>query len=227
MRFLLVALLLAVLALVFFAYPLFVEDSNDVCGAFEQRIAGLASHDRSGLLTVSPLYNSTSSRPSAAAYVRDHYPLLPQDAGCAFAYWKSLVVPPEMTPTAGAPAAAGAEPASSEPLPATTTPPSSAIISTIARDITPNGDPISPATVFTLPMNTVAVRVDYAGGRPGAARFQLLQGRAVLSSCNADRGAPGTAWCRFGVGLRKGNYAISFIANNVILGQFPFTVIGR
>jgi hypothetical protein len=29
------------------------------------------------------------------------------------------------------------------------------------------------------------------------------------------------------VGLRKGNYSIAFTANNVILGQFPFTVIGR
>jgi hypothetical protein len=29
------------------------------------------------------------------------------------------------------------------------------------------------------------------------------------------------------VSLRKGNYLISLTANNGLLGQFPFTVIGR
>ena len=76
-------------------------------------------------------------------------------------------------------------------------------------------------------MDSVAVRVPYAGGRPGVARFQLLQGRTVLTSCNADRTTPGTAWCKFNVSLRKGVYSISFTANSVPLGRYAFTVIGR
>ena len=78
-----------------------------------------------------------------------------------------------------------------------------------------------------MPMDAVAIRVDYPGRENGALRFQLMQGRAVLSSCAAQQAAPGTAWCKFDVELRKGMYRISFTANNVLLGQFPFTVIGR
>jgi hypothetical protein len=97
----------------------------------------------------------------------------------------------------------------------------------IARGITPNGDPISPDTTFTLPMNAVAIRIEYPAGIAGALRFQLLQGNAVLSTCIAQKTAPGTAWCKFAVDLRKGLYSISFAADNAILGRFPFTVIGR
>ena len=75
-------------------------------------------------------------------------------------------------------------------------------------------------------MDTVAIRVDYPG-RPNGAHFQLRQGRAVLASCSAERNMPGIAWCKFSASLRKGNYSISFTANNVLVGQFPFTVIGR
>ena len=76
-------------------------------------------------------------------------------------------------------------------------------------------------------MNAVAIRVDYPGDRSSTARFQVLQGKSVLSSCNADRSTPGIAWCKFNVSLRKGNYLIALSANNVRLGQYPFTVIGR
>jgi hypothetical protein len=76
-------------------------------------------------------------------------------------------------------------------------------------------------------MDAVAIRVDYPGGKASTARFQVRQGTAILSSCNAERSTPGIAWCKFNVSLRKGNYSISLTANNVVLGQFPFTVIGR
>jgi hypothetical protein len=124
-------------------------------------------------------------------------------------------------PVPGSPAATPLQPpptAAAEP---------EAASSIISRDITPNGDPISPATIFTLPMDTVAVRVAYPGGKTHPARFELLQGRAVLSSCKAETSTPGMAWCKFDVSLRKGNYSIAFAANNVLLGRFPFTVIGR
>jgi hypothetical protein len=76
-------------------------------------------------------------------------------------------------------------------------------------------------------MDSVAIRVDYPGGTVGAPRFQVRQGKAVLSSCNAEQSTPGIAWCRFDLSLRKGNYSISLTANNVLLGQYGFAVIGR
>ena len=218
MRFLLVLLIL-LLAAGFFAYPPLMEGSDGECGALEQRIADLASHDSSGLLTVAPLYGSSSSGPSGAAFAQDHYPLLPAAVGCTLAYWRTIFARPVTAPAATLPPAS--------PPPAMPEPAGTGLVSIIARDITPNGDPISPAAVFTLPMDTVAIRVDYSGARPNTARFQLVQGRAVIASCNAEKGTPGILWCKFNTSLRKGNYSISFIANNVFLGQFPFTVIGR
>jgi hypothetical protein len=76
-------------------------------------------------------------------------------------------------------------------------------------------------------MDAVAIRVDHLGGRADSAGFQLLQGRAVLSSCRAEHAGLEIAWCKFNVSLREGNYLIAFSANNVLLGQFSFTVIGR
>ncbi len=222
MRFLLVILLL-VLGLIFFAYPPLAEQSEGECSAVDQRVADLASHQSSGLLSVGQLYGSSSSAPSATAFVKDRYPLLPSVLGCPIVYWTTIINPMALaSPAAPQPAPSSEPEALPEPNSA-----SAAVVSTIARDITPNGDPISPATIFTLPMNAVAIRVDYPNGRPSAARFQLLQGRALLASCNAERSASGIAWCKFNVGLRKGNYSIAFTANNVLLGQFPFTVIGR
>jgi hypothetical protein len=215
-RFLLVVLVVSA-CVIFFAYPPLVEDSDGECSALEQRVADLASRDSSGLLTVSPLYGSTSSRPGGAVFVRDRYPLLPTAIGCTVAFWKTLVDPRAATLAA----VAASVPQSAEPIPT-----SVGLGSIIARDITPNGDPISPATVFTLPMESVAIRVAYPGGKPGGARFQVLQGKAILSSCSAES-SPGIAWCKFNVSLRKGLYSISLTANNVLLGQFPFTVIGR
>ena len=123
------------------------------------------------------------------------------------------------------PPRAQAEPA--EPSPAgDSARPSGAVASIVARGITPNGDPISPATIFTLPMESVAIRVDYPGSA-NAVRFRLLQGRAVIASCDGQKGAAGTAWCKFDVSLRKGVYSIAVSANDAPLGQFPFTVIGR
>jgi hypothetical protein len=217
MRYIIALIILLLAAAGLAAYPLLAESSDDSCGALEQRVADLASHDSSGLLVVGSLYGSTSSAPSGAAFAKDRYPLLPATVGCTIAYWKTVFDPRVPTaPNAPTIPPPGAPPGAS-----------TALAPVIARDITPNGDPISPATIFTLPMNTVAIRVDYPGGRPNAARFQLLQGRAVISSCNAEKSAPGIAWCRFTASLRKGNYSISFTADNTLLGQFPFTVIGR
>jgi len=213
-------LLLGLLVAIFFAYPPLIEESDGECGALEQRIADLASHDSSGRLLVSPLYGSSTSNPSGAAFARDRYPLLPASLGCAVAYWKFAISPPDLgTSTADAPSSKSR---SDDPAR-----PGNRVIPVLARDITPNGDPISSATIFTLPMEAVAIRVDYPGGRTDAARFQLFQGKAVLSSCRAEYAGPGTAWCKFNVSLRKGNYSIAFTANNVLLGHFPFTVIGR
>jgi hypothetical protein len=222
MRILVALLFVLIAATALLSYPPLHEESDGACSALEQRIAELASHDRSGRLVVGPLYGSSSSNPSPAAYVRDHYPLLPAEIGCTVAYWKTMIDPslPALPAEPSAPAEAATLP-SGEPERR-----ADGLVSTIARGMTPNGDPISPATIFTLPMDAVSVRVEYPGGRAGAARFQLHQGRAVIAACSAERSAPGVAWCTFNVSLRKGNYIISFTANNMLLGQFPFTVIG-
>jgi hypothetical protein len=213
-RFILVVLVVTA-GVIFFVYPPLLEDSDGACSALEQRVADLTSHDASGLLTVRPLYGSTSSQPGGAVLAKDHYPLLPKALGCTVAYWKTVIDPSAATAVAD-------RPSSADPLPANVGPGS-----IIARDITPNGDPISPATVFTLPMESVAIRVAYPGGKPDGARFQMRQGKALLSSCPAESSSPGIAWCKFNVSLRKGIYSISLTANNQVLGQFPFTVIGR
>ncbi|HYM72233.1 MAG TPA: hypothetical protein VET89_04580 [Stellaceae bacterium] len=222
MRFVL-ALVIVLLGAAFFAYPPLLEGTGGECSALGQRVAGLASHDSAGLLIVGALYGSSSSRPSAAAFVKDRYPLLPPAVGCAVAYWQTA-----FNPTAPAlPAAPGPKLPPGLPPPAEARNANNGVTPIVARDITPNGDPISPATVFTLPMNSVAVRVDYPGASTDAVSFQLRQGGVALSSCIAQKGAPGTAWCKFDAGLRKGNYSISLTVNRTLLGQFPFTVIGR
>ena len=220
-RFLVVVLLVAGGA-IFFAYPPLLEESDGECSALEQRVTDLASHDSSGLLIISPLYGSTSSEPSGAAFAKDRYPALPPAVGCTVAFWRTMLGKGVVKRAA---AAVPSPPPEPQP-PAEPNPAGHRMASIIARDITPNGDPISPAAVFTLPMDTVAIRIDDPG-RAAGARFQVRQGKAVLSSCNADRSTPGIAWCKFNVSLRKGNYSISLSANNVVLGQFPFTVIGR
>jgi hypothetical protein len=220
-RFLLVVLAVSA-GVIFFAYPPLLEESDGECSALELRVADLASHDSSGLLTVKPLYGSTSSQPGGAVFAKDRYPLLPASVGCAVAFWKTMVDPSVATA-----AAVQASPAPGQKTPVETNSAGAGFDPVIARDITPNGDPISPATVFTLPMDAVAVRVAYPGGKSGGARFQITQGKAVLSSCSAEWSAPGIAWCKFNVSLRKGMYSISLTANNVLLGQFPFAVIGR
>jgi len=175
MRFLLVFLIVLFVA-IFLGYPPLIEDSESECSALEQRFGDLASNDGSGRLTVGRLYGSTSSSPSGEGFAKDHYPLLPPALGCALAYWKSVYSPRP----AAALAAPQAPPRPGQP-PVAPEPASAGLAPTISRDIIPNADPISPATVFTLPMDAVAVRVPYAGGRPGVARFQLLQGRTVLN----------------------------------------------
>jgi hypothetical protein len=214
------ALVIILLAAAVFAYPPLLENSDGECSALEELVAHPASHDGSGRLAVGALYGSSSSSPSGAAFATDRYPALPVEVGCALAYWKIVFDPP-----IPAPAAAQAEPA--EPSPAgDNARPSGAVASIVARSITPNGDPISPAAIFTLPMESVAIRVDYPGSA-NAVRFRLLQGRAVIASCDGQKGAAGTAWCKFDVSLRKGVYSIAVSANDAPLGQFPFTVIGR
>ena len=220
-RFLLVVLAVSA-GVIFFAYPPLVEESDGECSALELRVADLASRDSSGLLTVKPLYGPTSSQPGGAVFARDRYPLLPASVGCTVTFWRTMVDPSVATA-----AAVQSSPASGQKTPAEIDVVGKGFDPVIARDITPNGDPISPATVFTLPMDAVAVRVAYPGGKPAGARFQVTQGQAVLSSCSAEWGAPGIAWCKFNVSLRKGMYSISLTANNVVLGQFPFAVIGR
>ena len=222
-RFLLAVLVISIGA-IFFAYPLLLEGSESECSALEQRVADIASHDDAGLLTVNPLYGSTSSAPSGAAFARDKYPILPTAVGCTAAYWRAVLDKGFMnTAAAAVPPHVPAPSLPTDPGPANPGPDW-----IIARDMTPNGDPISPAAVFTLPMEGVAIRVANSGGaKSRVARFQLRQGKAVLASCNADWSTPGIAWCKFQASLRKGNYSIAFTNNNTVLGQFPFTVIGR
>jgi hypothetical protein len=220
-RFLLIFVALLIPTM-FFAYPPIIEQSGGECSALEQRVEDVASRDGAGRLTVSALYGSSSSGPSGGAFAGDRYPLLPASVGCAVAYWESVA--------AGSPAAAaGPAPADAAtmPSPGAAESPGNGVVAIIARDITPNGDPISPDTTFTLPMNAVAIRAEYPPRTAGTLRFQLLQGKAVLSTCAAQKALPNIAWCKFAVGLRKGFYAISFGSANTVLGQFPFTVIGR
>lgn len=221
-RFLLVVLVISVTA-IFFAYPLLLEESGGECSALEQRAADVASHDDAGLLTVNPLYGSTSSAPSGAAFAKDRYPILPSAVGCTVAFWRVVLDRGFMnTAAAAVPPHLPAPSLPVDPNPASTGPDW-----VIARDMTPNGDPISPATVFTLPLEALAVRVAYPSAGSRAVRFQLRQGKAVLASCNADWTTPGIAWCKFKASLRKGTYSIALSNNNVVLGQFPFAVIGR
>jgi hypothetical protein len=223
-RFLLVVLVISTVA-IFLAYPPLLEGSDGECSALEQRVADLASRDGSGLLTVTPLYGSTSSQPSGATFVKDRYPLLPTALGCTVAFWRTVFSRPLVAPAA---ASLPSPPPAAEPDPFLEPRRASAGLgSIIARDITPNGDPISPATVFTLPMDSLAIRVDYPANRAVPARFQVVQGKAILASCSAERSTPGIAWCKFTVSLRKGNYSILLTANKALLGQYAFTVIGR
>jgi hypothetical protein len=226
MRLFLAIFIVLLVPTMFFAYPPIIEESGGECSALAQRVEDLASQDGGGLLTVAPLYGSSSSEPSGAALARAEYPLLPTGIGCAFAFWATVVAPraPPMPATfrATAPTEEAATPAA---LPFGEQQ-AGRFLSTIARDITPNGDPISPETTFTLPMPTVAIRVDYPDATQAVLRFQLLERGAVLAMCSAHR-APGIAWCRFAIDLRKGVYSIAFFAGNARLGEFPFTVIGR
>jgi len=224
--------------LLFFAYPPLNEETGSECSALELRVRDNASHDSNGFLIVGQLYGSSSSEPSGAAFARDRHPLLPAAVGCAYEYWRIAFNPPRLassaaTPPAIAVASVPISPASPAATPVAPTLPSPAsptapepLPSVIARDITPNGDPISPATVFTLPMNAVAIRVQ-TRGRTSGLRFQLMQGKAVLATCPAERAADGTAWCKFDAQLRKGFYSIALTTGRDLLGQFPFTVIGR
>jgi hypothetical protein len=228
---------LVAMALLFFAYPPLNEETGSECSALELRIRDNASHDSAGFLIVGQLYGSSSSEPSGAAYARDRHPLVPATVGCAFEYWRIAFNPPPSTSSAAAPPAVPVtsvpvSPLSPAPTPGTPPPPSSAspaasepLSAVIARDITPNGDPISPAAVFTLPMNTVAIRVETRGQTAGL-RFQLMQGKVVLATCPAERTADGTAWCKFNAQLRKGFYSIALTTGRDLLRQFPFTVIG-
>jgi hypothetical protein len=232
-RFLLIFVALLIPTM-FFAYPPIIEQSDGECTALQQRVADLASHDDAGRLTVNPLYSSSSSEPNGAAFARDRHPLLPAAAGCAVAYWQSVITgaPPAAVPPSTPPAMAQS-PAPPPAPPAMTHSPApaenarNAVVAVIARDITPNGDPILPHTAFNLPMDAVAVRAEYSPATADALRFQLHQGRAVLSTCIAQKAAPGTAWCKFDISLRKGVYLISLIAGKVVLGEFPFTVFGQ
>src|ERR1700722_17358403 len=229
MRFVVLFLVLA-LGVGLFVYPPLLEGTDGECSALEQRVSDLASHDSSGRLSVGALYGSSSSNPSGAAYSKDHYPLLPPAVGCVLVYWRTAIDPRFLMRPA-APATAPADrpsPSRSEVQPAAE--PKRANAGTppiIARGMTPNGDPILPGPLFTLPMDSVAIRVAYPGSAAGPARFRLLQGRALIASCNAQRGASGTAWCKFDVALRKGNYSIAMTASNALLGQYPFTVVGN
>lgn len=221
MRFLSVLVLptLIVAAAVFFAYPPLKEEANGECSALEQRVRDDASHDNAGFLIVGRLYGSSSSEPSDEAYARNRHPMLPAAVGCAVEYWRAAISPPAPARPGDVPTA---PPSPSPPAESETAPPTSIL----SRGITPNGDPISPATVFSLPMNSVAVRVDYHGRAGAALRFQLIQGKTVLATCPAER-SDGLAWCKFDVELRKGIYSIGLIADRALIGQFPFTVIGR
>lgn len=209
----------------FFAYPPIIEASDGECTALAQRVEDLASHDDAGRLTVAPLYGASSSAPSGAALARDRYKLLPAGVGCTVAYWRTLFAPPAISPAPAADPQAQIA-AAAAPLPLGERREGN-IRSTIARDMTPNGDPISPETTFTLPMPSVAIRVDEPATPAGSLRFQLMQGRAVLATCVGRHAVPGGAWCRFAIDLRKGVYSIAVSAGNGLLGQFPFTVIGR
>jgi hypothetical protein len=212
------------LAAALLAYPPLLEGSSGECSALEQRVSDLVSHDSAGRLTVNPLYGSSSSSPSGAAFAKDHYPLLPAEIGCAVAYWKTALGA-ELPAAVSRPAPP--QPSSDSPLAVAAAPQAGGMAAVIARDITPNGDPISPGPFFTLPMNTVAIRVEYPGSKSDGARFQLLQGRGVIAACVAERRPAGTAWCRFTAGLRKGNYSIALTVSNRVVGQFPFTVLGN
>jgi hypothetical protein len=220
-----IAAALLVAATTFFAYPLLNEDADGECSALEQRVRANASHDSAGFLIVGQLYGSSSSEPSGEAYARDRHPMLPAVAGCALEYWRAAFdsPPPARLPAAPSVAAAPSAPAR----PPAPQQPATPLASVTARGITPNGDPISPASVFTLPLNSIAIRVDYEGRPTATLRFQLMQGKAVLATCPAERVAGGPTWCNFNVELRKGLYSITFTADRELLGQFPFTVIGR
>ncbi len=231
---------LLVLTAVFFLYPPLSEETGGTCSALEQRVRNRASHDSAGFLIVGQLYGANSSEPNGAALAARRYPLLPAAVGCALAFWQTAFSPspPPRPPAATVQPEAPSPVSASAPVtvtrPDAAAPPQQAeatansLAAVIARGITPNGDPISPATTFTLPMHSVAIRVEYPNRSPARRlSFQLMQGRIVLGSCPAQAAPPTGAWCKFDVELRKGVYTIALSADRTPLGQFPFTVIGR
>ena len=203
MRFLLIFFIVLIIALpvAFFGYPPLIERTDGVCSALSERVEDVASHDPSGLLIVGKLYGSSSSEPSGAAFAEDRYPLLPAGVGCAIAYWKAAFDPP------------------TAPAPPPLSPPKRRIAS-VSSDRQPGRHPLLDG----CPRHYAQRRPDLArdhlqpcrwirspfasiirNATPGRCAFSLLQGKTVMSPCVAQRGAPGTAWCKFDGELRKGS----------------------
>ena len=215
-----------------FAYPPLLEDSDGECSALDQRIADLSSHDGTGRLSVGALYGSSSSTPGAAAFVRDHYSALPSATPCAIAYWRCCSI--RRTPCSRLRCRRRRR-----------LPRRRRKRRLLRRSRYPRPRRIRQPRFDRRPRRHPQRRPDLSGGGIHAAyargcdprRLSRRQGRRRPLSADAgkgrpllywpERGAPGTAWCKFNVSLRKGAYSIAATANNAPLGQFPFTVIGN
>lgn len=87
-------ILLVVIVVAVFGYPLFNEDARSECDALERiaiRITLPGDDDKDKI--VAPLVQGFSKGDFASAVVKNEYPRLPATAACTMLYWRALVDP--------------------------------------------------------------------------------------------------------------------------------------
>lgn len=88
-------LLIVIVAVAAFAYPLAGEGTTNSCDALEKvTVRVVSAHDKdnkSGSLLVGNLLNGLSHGQFAAMAAKDHYPALPPALACTVLYWHAVV----------------------------------------------------------------------------------------------------------------------------------------
>lgn len=84
-----------------YGYPLWSEGTHSTCQALEKRFIGMAAPDAATarprhaleMAVLRSYVEPLSSGRIAAAEMKQRYPALPPDLGCAVGYWTTLVDP--------------------------------------------------------------------------------------------------------------------------------------
>lgn len=87
-------LLIAVIAGVFFAYPLVGEGTSSSCDAVEKvtvRVVAVHDKDHPGSLVLGSLLQGISRGQFAAVAAKDRYPSLPPAVACTVLYWRAVL----------------------------------------------------------------------------------------------------------------------------------------